>query len=70
MKRYADIDYKFISRITRIEAKARRTNPDRIMPEDVRNHVVEALAHLQKHSLHDGSWIWCQTYLIAIDKAC
>ena len=70
MKRYADIDYKFISRITRIEAKARRMNPDRVMPEDVRNRVVESLAHLQKHSLHDGSWIWCQTYLMAIDKAC
>ena len=70
MKRYADIEYKLISRITRIEAKARRVHPDRVMPEEVRNRVVDALAHLQAHSYHDGSWIWCQTYLMAIDKAC
>ena len=72
MKLHADIEYKLISRIARIEARHRRDYPDRHheMPEDVRNRVVEALAHLQMHSLHDGSWIWCQTYLMAIDKAC
>lgn len=71
MKRYSDLEYKLISRITRIEARHRRLNPDskRVMPPEVRERVVEALAHLQAHSFHDGSWIWCQTYLMAIDKA-